>query len=52
MGVFMWIFPCQSVASHDYIFTPVGTAMMIVVIIMLSSDSSHTLYLNKNLKMS
>ena len=33
MGVFMWIFPCQRVASHDHIFTPVGTAMMMVVII-------------------
>ena len=30
----MWILPCHNVASHDHIFTPVGTAMMIVVIIM------------------
>ena len=34
MGVFMWILPSHSVASHDHTFTPVGTAMMMVVIIM------------------
>ena len=33
MGAFIWIFPRQRVATHENIFTPVGTAMMMVVII-------------------
>src|SRR5215207_4835065 len=34
MGVRRWMTPRQSVASHEKILMPVGTAMSIVVIIM------------------
>ena len=34
MGVFRWSFPPQIVPSQEKTFTPVGMAMMIVVIIM------------------
>ena len=33
MGVFRCSLPFHRVASHDHIFTPVGTAMMMVVTI-------------------
>ena len=33
MGVFRWSLPPQIVPSHEKTFTPVGMAMMIVVII-------------------
>ena len=33
MGVFRWILPPQMVPSHENTLTPVGTAMMTVVII-------------------
>ena len=34
IGVFRWSLPPQMVPSHEKTFTPVGMAMMIVVIIM------------------
>ena len=33
IGVLRWIFPSQRVPSHENTFTPVGMAMIIVVII-------------------